>query len=230
MHADPRRVVAEALAGSGVDLVGGCSVGAYDARAPAGFRSADVMPRARGVVVVGSAGRALWSALRADRANVPGAWEDEHPLDAFVARALDRVDVALGLARVGSRRFEPTLVASPMLDFRALGELAGLGAPSPIGLLVHPEHGPWWALRGAWLVDVPVADPAPCARACEGCAAPCVSGAPVEERTAALLLATPAARSRCLVGSASRYSDEQIGWHYDRAATRARLVASDPAP
>ena len=103
--------------------------------------------------------------------------------------------------------------------------MTGLGAMGPFGMLIHREHGPWWAMRGAWLVDAPVDDPAPSRAACDGCAAPCVSSIAPELRRPELLLATPDVRARCVVGRASRYDDEQIGWHYDRENARARLRA-----
>jgi hypothetical protein len=217
---DPAGIVREALRETGLNLVGSCPIEAYDRRAPRGFRAADLMPRARGVIVVGSAGGELWGAFRAAADADPGTWSRPHPLDGFVAHLLDRADLALCRARVGSRRFEARLDASPTIDFRALGELAGLGSMGPFGLLIHEEHGPWWALRCAWLTDQPVADPHPHAPPCAGCHAPCLGSS---RGTEGILLATPAVRGRCVVGQASRYSEEQVAYHYDREATVARL-------
>ncbi len=217
---DLSRIVAAALAGTGINVVGSCGIEAYDQRAPRGFRSEALMPRARGVVVVGSAGRDLWEGLRASSEG--GVWwESAHPLDDFVGRLLDRVDVALGRARIGSRRFEPRLDESPenTLDFRALGEIAGLGSVGPFGLVIHPAHGPWWALRGAWLVDVPAEEPTAHPAPCAGCHAPCLG----PTRPEGVLLATLSVRGRCIVGQASRYSDEQVAYHYDRDATVTKL-------
>jgi len=216
-------LVAAALRGTGVNLVGACAIAAYDERAPAGFRSADLMPRARGVVVVGSAGRDLWQGLDvASRVN-PAVWSHAHPLDTYVSSLLDRVDEALAHARVGSRRFEPLVGLSPphSLDFRALGVLAGLGAMGPFGLVIHPDHGPWWALRGAWLVEVEVREPGSRPSPCSGCHAPCIEGAP----PGGIVLATAAVRGRCVVGHGSRYTEEQVAYHYDREATLAKLRA-----
>jgi hypothetical protein len=225
---DARAAIAEALDGTGINLIGACGIAAYDARAPIGLQSSELMSRARGVVGVGRAGRALWSGLRADVGDDPGAWADRaNPLDSYVARLLDRADEALARARVGSRRFDPTIGAQPALDFRALGEIVGLGALGPFGLLIHREHGPWWALRGAWLVDVEVADPELHVGPCVGCHAPCIEPlGPASERTDAIALATPEARARCILGQGSRYSDEQTSYHYDRESTRLRLRAS----
>jgi len=221
---DTVALVASAIHGTGLNLVGSCGIEAYDRRAPRGLRSPDLMARARGVIVVASAGRELWNAFRAamDAGHDEGSgWHCAHPLDAYVARVLDRADLALAHAGVGSRRFEPTLDAPLAIDFRALGEIAGMGTMGPFGLLIHEVHGPWWALRGAWLVDIEVPAPNAPRAPCAGCSAPCLGSS---RRPEGILLATPSVRGRCPVGlESSRYTEEQIAYHYDREATLARL-------
>jgi hypothetical protein len=144
-------------------------------------------------------------------------------LDAHVARLLDRADVAFARARIGSRRFEAAIAATPAVDFRAIGELAGLGSMGPFGLLIHPVHGPWWALRGAWLVDAAVPEPATYPAPCSGCSAPCVGS---DAHSVGIVRASPEVRARCVLGGASQYGREQIAYHYDREATLAKLRLS----
>jgi hypothetical protein len=164
------------------------------------------MPSARGIVVIASSGRELWARVRARAARRP------HPLDDYVSLCLMAADGALQGAGISFRRFEARLGAEPSLDFRALGEMVGLGSMGPFGMLIHEQHGPWWALRGAYLVDRAVAPPLAHRPPCAGCHAPCLgSGRPVE---AGIALATPEVRGRCVVGQASRYTDEQIAHHY----------------
>lgn len=221
---DATGLIRQALVGSGIELVASCSIEAYDAAAPEAVRSAALMPGARGVVVAASAGPALWRAFRAFVQEDRRRWDEAHPYDAFVASRLDRADRALAAEGVAHRRFEAAFHATPRLDFLALSRLAGLGSPGPFLLHIHQTHGPWWALRGAWLVDaevdVPLAHTPPCA----GCAAPCVGG---WVHAGGIAAATPEVRSRCVVGQASRYDDDQIAYHYDRARTLARLRATD---
>jgi hypothetical protein len=213
-------IVRQALAGSGLDLVGSCGVAAYDALAPEAFRSNAWLTGARGLVVAGSAGPTLWRHFRsymdADRAR----WDREHPLDRFVSDVLSRADAALASNGVGFRRFEAAFHANPRVDFVAMAGLVGLGSPSPFGMLVHSEHGPWWALRGAWLVDADVDGPSNHRPPCAGCAAPCVGG---WANAGGVARATAETRARCVVGQASRYDDDQIAYHYDRRATVSRL-------
>ncbi len=71
-------------------------------------------------------------------------------------------------------------------DFGALAREVGLDARSRLGLLLHPDFGPWWAMRLAlWLQFSSAAQaedfcqicprPLPYEHACVGCAAPCVA-------------------------------------------------------
>ncbi|MGO9835122.1 MAG: hypothetical protein ACLP1X_12985 [Polyangiaceae bacterium] len=216
-------VVRTALAGSGINLVASCGIDAYDARAPEAYRSTVLMPGARGVIVAGSAGPALWRGFREHMRAAPHRWSQPDPYDAFVAEILARADVALGGASVAFRRFDAAFHAPMPVDFVALGQLVGLGSPGPFALLIHPEHGPWWALRGAWLVDAQVEPPAAPRPPCLECAAPCVGG--WANAIASVTHATAEVRRLCVVGQASRYDDDQVGYHYDRLATVARLRA-----
>jgi len=131
-------------------------------------------------------------------------------------------DGALAAAGVRARRIDASFDAKPRIDFVALARLTGLGTRGPFFLAIHATHGPWWALRAAWLVDAavdpPLAYPSPCA----GCAAPCVGG---WDHAGGLVRASPEVRSACVVGQGSRYDADQIAYHYDREETTARLRA-----
>jgi hypothetical protein len=175
--------------------------------------------RAQGVVVVGSSGPDLWRRFLEHQHEDATRWDYPDPLDAFVASLLDRADIAMQCEGIGFRRFEPTLSFRPAVNFPALGEIVGLGSMGPFGMLVHERHGAWWALRGAWLVDAEVDPRLSHAPPCAGCPAPCVSGA----AEGSIATATPEVRGRCVRGGASRYDDDQIGYHYDRAAIVPRL-------
>jgi hypothetical protein len=206
-------IVRSALSGSGIELIASCSIESYDERAPAAFRSSALLPNARGLIVAASAGSALWLSFRARAIADPSLWAHAHPYDTFVASLLARADAALTRAGVCFRRFDAAFHAPVRVDFVALAQLVGLGSPSPFRLLIHDEHGPWWALRGAWLVDVKVDPPLAHRPPCVGCAAPCVGG---RQRLGEDSTATPEVRARCIVGQGSRYTDEQIAYHYRR--------------
>jgi epoxyqueuosine reductase QueG len=213
-------IVREALAGTGIEVVASSPIAAYDARAPEEFRGSLLVPGARGVIVAGSAGPALWRAFRAHVDANPSWWDRSNPYDAYVDSLLDRADVALSRAGVRFRRFEAAFHATVRVNFVALAEIVGLGSPAPFPLLIHETHGPWWALRGAWIVDADVEPPPPHRPPCSGCPAPCIGGRAHASNAPS---ARPEVRARCVVGQSSRYDDDQIAYHYDRANTVARL-------
>jgi len=180
---------------------------------------------ARSVIVVASGGRALWARFTEWVAEAPRErFADEpHPLERYVRGLLERAERVLVEEGGRARRLEPTFLFQPRVDFRRLAELAGLGAPSPIGMAVHPIFGPWWALRGAWVVDRAIEETAALARPCEGCMAPCRAAIPPGTE-GTIAAATRVARLACVLGE-SRYSDEQLLYHYEPAAGRERVLA-----
>ena len=132
----------------------------------------------------------------------------------------------------------PSLGSAPVLPFQRLGRAAGLGAPGPLGLQIHPRFGPWWAYRAliavaadADIVDDIIGgavDDPPRGDLCVGCPAPCVAACPAGAvrlggfsiaACHARRLTAPAcrlscdARIRCVVGTEHRYSDEQLAFH-----------------
>jgi len=156
--------VREALADAGLDLTGDLTVADYDGAVPEPWRAESVLPGCRGVRVVGNAGPGLWERFRAS----PESRLRRDPLDAYVTRVL-RECVRTPFADYGTRRAG---VYAPLVDLAAR---AGLGAPSRLGLLVHPVYGPWISLRALVFLDE---EPQPADTTdfdpCTHCPAPCV--------------------------------------------------------
>ncbi len=226
------------LAPRGLNLSGVVAVPAWDRVARPGHRSADLLPGARSIVVFGSAGPALWAAmLRQLRADPRLLADHEHPLDACVRRAVG--SAAPLLEHTSHRWFFAAADETVHIDFRTLALLGGLGAHSRLGLLIHPRHGPWLGLRAAVFVDAALpASPAVAQSPCEGCAAPCMAACPAHALSSGdwdvvrcsrfhldsdRCRDTCHSRLACPVGSASRYDDDELHYHYDRAAGRRRL-------
>jgi epoxyqueuosine reductase len=230
---DALSTIAAALTPAGLNLCGVADVARYDAAAAPSRRSEDVAPGARSIVVVASGGAALWEAFVADlRRHPEHLTEEQHPLDAFVRRAVLA-------ASLPGRWFFAAAEAEVRLDFRVLGEIAGLGGRSRLGLLLHPTFGPWLGLRACAFLDeslspAPVAAPDPCA----GCPAPCVTACPGSAFTegrwdvfrcsafhaeSERCATSCDARDACPVGAAHRYPADELLYHYDRRAGRARL-------
>lgn len=227
-----------ALGAAGLQAVGVADVAAWDAQVGPERRSAALLPGARSILVFGSGGRALWDALVADvRAHPAHLAQEEHPLDAYVRRAVLAADPALGDVR--RRWFFAAADAELHLDFRLLASLAGLGGRSRLGLLLHPEFGLWLGLRAAVFLDAalpvsPPPDPDPCA----GCPAPCIPACPggafvdgawdvgrcsAFHDASAACASTCHSRLACPRGAEHRYPPDELVYHYDRRAGRPRL-------
>ncbi len=170
---DPTQLgFAPELSGAGVNLAGVLPIDAYDERVPSGWRSAALLPSARSAVVLATGGPAFFRAFRQS----PEAGESIDPLDRFLVRV---VEAAI--------RGEPAAVAGyyferrdGFADFVGLARASGLGVPSRLGILIHPEFGPWLAIRALILTERVLAPThgAPGFDPCSGCPAPCASACP----------------------------------------------------
>jgi epoxyqueuosine reductase len=227
-----------ALAPFGLNLIGATTPREYDALVPATHRLNE--EAAGAIIVIGSGGGAFWQAYRAHLARDPVAARVAHPLDAFT------IDVLRAHALPVIRRASPNARlrlpfedAAPPLSFVHLAEAAGLGTRSVLGLLVHPEFGPWMALRGAVIVDAvaPAARPAAGFDPCESCRErPCLAACPAHAVDWPAGWDVPAcvafrvaradanpcadrchARVACVYGRQHRYPDDALAYHHGRA-------------
>ena len=188
----------------------------------------------RSVVVVGNGGRQLWERYE-DHVNAhPQVLRsDPHPFDSFVRASL----VEAGVRSDGPRRW--VLCASNVptrLDFRTLAKDAGLGHPSRLGLLLHPEFGPWFGLRAACFTTevIPPTPLTPAPGPCDGCPAPCATscrgGVFGPDLNVGLCLQQRArdthcaqlcdSRAACPSGAAHAYGEAQHRYHSAPVASR----------
>jgi hypothetical protein len=209
--------IAAAVAATGMVARGGFATGdADDLFVPSDGR------RVRTVVVIGNIGGAMWPAFRSTEPQGPD------PLDAWTRSVLSPIAATFGAAFV-----HPS--DEPFQPFQRWARRADDVWPSPIGLLVHAEHGLWHAYRGAFLfvddVDgLPEVGGAtsPCLECAER---PCLSTCPVDAFTAAgydadacvghvvsgrepdCLDGGCVARVACPVGVDLRYGADQMRFH-----------------
>jgi len=126
----------------------------------------------RTMVLVGNVGPAMWDAFL----HAPEHALIDAPLDTWTQRVVDTLASALGAAPLypfGGPPYHP---------FQRWARRAEPVYPSPLGLLIHPDHGLWHAYRAALIftrhIDLPPR--AERANPCESCATkPCLTQCPV---------------------------------------------------
>lgn len=238
---DITEALASELASPGFELLGCVAVDAYNAALEeplASYRLPDLGVAQALVVLVGNT-RALWPRFLAAYAST-SLGRELHPLDAYsrlhIGPAAARVADRFGVAHALRYSFDPVPHA---VAVQRLAVVSGAAEASPVGLCVHPVHGPWFSLRAAlvFAVDGPPARVAPptCSRCVER---PCIaararaiaaSGVPAEQITCEIFTAQwpawLAVRDACPIGRAARYSDQQIRYHY---AKQLRTLSEPP--
>jgi hypothetical protein len=242
--------LATSLAPHGLNLVGVADAARYDAAVPERWRIGRHAPSVQSLLVIGNGGAAFWHAFQRRRAADASLRAAHNPLDAFTRAVVG--DTVAGMAGPLPIVF-PFDAGPPALSFVHLAECAGLGRSSLLGVLVHPEFGPWIALRAAVLLPGPCTAPRPadgfdpcptcverpCIAACPGgaigpagwdiprCAAHRLSG------TGDGCDAGCHARIACVYGQAHRYPPDAQAFHqaFARGAFEARGAVGDvPGP
>lgn len=189
------------------------------------------------LLLAGSVGGSVWPTFGASPEMADGKPD---PLDRWTARVLGAIAGEIGAAALfpfGGPPYHP---------FQRWAMRAELVAPSPIGILIHPDYGLWHAYRGALALAEKMIlpprrqGPAPC----ETCAGrPCLTACPVRAfgdggydlRACVEHLDGPAgascfssacqARRACPIGPAYAYRANQSEFHM-RAFRRAQRPPS----
>ena len=190
------------------------------------------------LVLLGNAGPAMWPRFAASAEYADGRSD---PLDRWTRRVVGAWAEALGAGALfpfGGPPYHP---------FVAWAKRAEAVAESPIGILIHPDHGLWHAYRAALSLAerLPVPPPDRRPRPCEDCAGrPCLTTCPVgafssgryEVTSCAGHLHGPAghdcmdfacrARRACPVGRDYAYGPEQARFHMDAFLGRRDVGAA----
>ncbi len=191
----------------------------------------DGVPAMRGgskcasLVLLGNIGGSIWPAFSASPEMRDGR---SHALDRWTRRIIDSV-----ADRLGAEALYP-FGGPPSFPFQRWAQRAEPVAPSPIGILIHPDHGLWHAYRGALAfasaLDLPAMKPR--SRPCDSCVErPCLTACPVaafkpegyDVAACRRHVASPAgqtcreggclARLACPVGRALAYPPAEMGFH-----------------
>ena len=177
------------------------------------------------LVLLGNVGASIWPAFQASPEADDGRPD---PLNRWSQRLIDALAV-----RFGALALYP-FGGPPHWPFQRWAQRAEPVGPSPIGMLIHPDHGLWHAYRGALAfaeaIDLPARDTRP--SPCEGCIdKPCLTTCPVGAFTTAgydvpacsahiaaaagrdCLEAGCLARRACPAGREGLYDAAQAGFH-----------------
>ena len=194
-----------------------------------GFRvdSHEHVGTVRTIVVIGNIGSAMWSKFTSERTLGPD------PLDRWTRQQLTPIAESLGASLV-----HPS--DEPFHPFQRWAQRAEDVWSSPIGLLIHREHGLWHAYRGAFLFGHEITDLPTIGLSvspCLSCAdQPCLSACPVDafgtdasgtltydsDRCRAHVAGAGAprcandgcaARCACPINAGGKYESEQMAFH-----------------
>jgi hypothetical protein len=177
------------------------------------------------LILIGNVGSSLWPAFSGSVEADDGAPD---PLNRWTQRVIGDIS-----CEVGAEPLFP-FGGPPYLPFQRWAMRAEAVAPSPLGILIHPDHGLWHAYRGALAFAERLALPARVdrPRPCDSCPdRPCLSACPVgafSERGydvpacighiggpagAACMGGGCLARRACPVGPAYGYGAAQVRFH-----------------
>lgn len=210
---------------AGLEAEGLALLGAFHPTADDGVPPQPDGRPSRTLVLAGNVGGSLWPLFSASPEAHDGAPD---PLDRWSARVIG--DLA---ARIGAQAVFP-FGGPPYRPFQRWAQRAAAMTPSPIGVLIHPDHGLWHAFRGALALasalPLPPRDVRP--GPCDACAdRPCLTTCPVgafseqgyDVAACAGHIATPAgadcldlgcrARRACPVGRQHHYPAAQAAFH-----------------
>jgi epoxyqueuosine reductase len=234
--------VRAALLPAGLNLIAALPMQRYDGDVPERYQLRKRYAAGKSLIVIGNGGGEFWDGFRRCCAAQLGFFERApHPLDRYTVDVIERqVRPLLARAGVIGHVLYPFRFEADPVSFVHLGAVAGLGARSRLGVLVHPEYGPWIAMRAAVLLESEV-DPTPVAPfdPCGTCTdQPCIGACPaaaISDRgwdvpaCTSHRLATEGncadrchARWHCAYGRAHRYPEDALAYHQGRALTAMR--------
>jgi methylmalonic aciduria homocystinuria type C protein len=217
-----REKISSSAAIAGLDLWSAFPVTVYNGSVPEAYSLPALGQESPLGIVLGNS-RAFWPKFLVALKESQGLRESEHPVNTYITKRVG--SILEGLSVPYEVRWAHTSEPSPVAMQQA-AMIAGLAHTSPSYLSIHPEHGPWIALRAVVVLDKdwPSGEPAPAPDPCTPCPKPCMPalddalaasrGAPVGKKVSSSWKLWLAVRDACPMGRSSRYSDEQCEYHY----------------
>ncbi|MGE0685067.1 MAG: hypothetical protein AB7P69_29670 [Candidatus Binatia bacterium] len=243
--------IIESLVPYGFNLIGTATVPAYEAIVPPQYRVSSLLPQTKTLVVIGNGGGAFWSGFRAYCEAHPSYLHDrEHPLDDYTSVTIETaLTPHLRAANADYRYLYPFRFWTEPVSFMHLARAANIAGPSILGVVIHPQYGPWMALRAAVLLDQEVSmppqapgfDPCPtcqeraCMTACPANAVAPTTGwdipACVQHRVRVETDCVDYCRARydCVYGREHRYPLDELQYHQRRSFVEMRKYFTGPS-
>jgi cyanocobalamin reductase (cyanide-eliminating) / alkylcobalamin dealkylase len=217
--------VGASLAERGLDVVHPFQVGWYNGQMRDAARCLPDLGRASALGLLIGNTREFWPLFCRAHTHFEHLQSEADPVDRYAAdsvlSALSVLELRWLVRWAHDHEPEP-------LPIQRVAWATGLATLSPSHLSVHPTPGPWIALRAVVIVDVdgPHGEAPRSEDHCTGCAKPCVEAlqralqatdttpdaAAVERNWASWV----SVRDACPIGRESRYSDDQIRYHYTK--------------
>lgn len=213
----------------------------YECLVQADRAASTIAPFARSITLLGFAGKGFWETLVCYIEENPGFRDLGSDLvDNYSKIVLNELSKLLESQGIEHKRIYPFGARAMALDFAKLGQAAGAGVPSQLGVLIHPEYGPWISLRGAIISELELEHYDKELKGfspCSSCDKPCVDACPVKavsvkgwdwetcmkfrlsEQTCS---ANCASRRVCPYGREYQYSEEQLSYHHGFVLRNAR--------
>ncbi len=242
--------VTAALVPFGLNLIGTTSVAHYETLVPPQYHVNALLPQAKSIVVIGNGGGEFWRGFRLYCKQHPGYMEERaHPLDDYTVKLIETtLTPLLQTSGRAYRYLYPFQFWTEPVSFMHLARAAGLAGPSILGVIIHPEYGPWMALRAALLIDqdLSTSSQTPGFDPCPTCTErPCISTCPAQAISEEKNWDIPAcvqhrlrvpedcvdycrARFDCVYGRAHRYPLDELQYHQRQSFAEMRKYFEKP--
>ncbi len=200
----------------------------------------------KSIILAGFAGNKFWHVLRKFLNNYPEFEKTRIDwIDDYTELTFESAAEILDESGVSYRMVFPFGKTALDLDFMKLGRMSGVGVDSLLGVLLHPDYGPWISLRGAIITnlefsayDSPLKNFSPC----RPCAKPCITvcpaksisdrgwnwGACMDFRLSGDTCENNCvSRRACPYGTPHQYTDEQLAHHHKFVLRSVKLYRTE---
>jgi len=192
-----------------------------------------ILDNSKSIILIGFSGNRFWNILQKYlRANPNFALSTENWIDDYTKIVFKQSEIHFPQNKIEFQFVYPFGNDALLLDFMKIGELAGIGVKSLLGILLNPVYGTWISLRGAIIsntetdnYDSPLNDFDPCTT----CPKPCITACPANtisekgwdwKKCMEFRVNTETcnnscfSRRACPYGAEHQYSEQQLAYHH----------------